>query len=174
MHMFVANGSHQNIDFQYRLPNTRTYRTQMIPIGQQIRLSGELTKEEVDIIITHHSIYGMVPSNQIQNFKGFFIPYAYSTDNPISAETIVELVLQNREYNKQLGIRLRQEAAVTVSNQIEENTTDTLKALEITIEEVASKERDSSFSEGIRVTRMAEKGAPQGPEKNLRIVKPSF
>jgi hypothetical protein len=179
--MFVANGSHQNIDFQYRLPKYRSYRTQMIPIGQQIRLSGELSKDEIDIIIAHHSVYGMVSSKEIANFKGFNIPCVYSIDNPIPAEIIVELIVQNREFNEQLGKRLRQEAAVAVNSIIENNTTDTLKNLEMTIEEISTKERDATFAEGIRVTRDKEKGAPQGPDKGLldfslsrRVNKPTF
>lgn len=181
MYMFVANGMHQNMDFQYRLPGTKTYRTQMIPIGEQIRLSGDLSKEQIDIVINHHTIYGMIAAKDISQFKGFHIPYVYSIDNPISAEVIAELIVQNREYNFQLGKRLREEAAVAVSNTIEENTTDHLKSLEMTIEEMPSKERDATFSEGIRITRIPEKGAAQGPEKGLldfslsrRVIKPTF
>jgi hypothetical protein len=181
MFMFVANGMHQNMDFQYRLPGTKTYRTQMIGIGEQVRLSGDLTREQVDVIIAHHSIYGMIAAKDISQFKGFHIPYVYALDNPVSAETIAELIVQNREYNFQLGRRLREEAAVAVSNEIEQNTTDHLKSLEMTIEEMPSKERDATFSEGIRITRDKDKGAPQGPDRGLldfslsrRVIKPTF
>jgi hypothetical protein len=183
MYMFIANGTHQNIDFQYRLPKTKNYRAQMIPIGQQIRISGELSREDVDAIIFGHQIYGMIAANEISRFKGFHIPYVYSLDGPVSAEIIAELIIQNREYNDRLGRQLREEAAVTVSDQIEKNTTDTLKSLEMTIEELPSKDRDVSFSEGIRVTRDRERGAPQGPDginppldlfSRNRIIRPSF
>jgi hypothetical protein len=164
MQMFIANGLHQNIDFQYRLPQYKSYRTQMIPIGGQIRISGELSQEDIDKIILGHAIYGMVGAKEISKFKGFHIPYVYSIDEPISETIILELVLHNREYNEQLGVKLRKDAAVAVNTLIEENMSDKLTNLEMTIEEVPSKDRDPVIFEGIRVTRDRERGAPQGPE----------
>ena len=164
MYMFIANGLHQNFDFQYRLPNTKTYRTQLIPIGGQIRISGELTEADIDAIVKVHTIYGMIRADEIAQFKGFHIPYVYSINTPVSAEVIGELIVHNREYNEALGKKLRQEAAVALSNSIEDGTTDHLTNLELTIEEVSSKDRDATFAEGIRVTRDRERGAPQGPE----------
>ena len=181
MKMYVANGTHQNIDFQYRLPGTKNYRSQLIPIGGQIQISGDLSKEQIDIIVNHHAIYGMIHASELGAFKGFHIPYVFAVDVPVTAEIMAELIIQNRQFNKQLGERLRQEAAVAVSNTIEDNTTDNLKSLEMTIEELPSKERDASFSEGIRVTRERDRGAPQDPGKGLldfslarKIIKPSF
>jgi hypothetical protein len=179
MHMFIANGTQQNIDFQYRLPNVKNYRAQLIPIGQQIKISGELSQEDINAIITGHSIYGMVASKEIANFRGFFIPYVYSINSPISSETMSELIVQNRIYHETLGKKLREEAAVAVSSTIENNTTDNLKSLEMSIEELPSKDRDATFSEGIRVTREKEKGAPQGPDKgqfdySRKVIRPSF
>src|SRR5580693_8988284 len=97
MQMFVANGTHQNIDFQYRLPDFKNYRRQMIPIGGQIKLSGELDQKQIDIIAQFHVKYGMVRVTELDQFKGYFIPYMYSIDKPIPAEKIVELVVSNRE-----------------------------------------------------------------------------
>jgi hypothetical protein len=167
MQMFIANGMHQNIDFQYRLPQYKSYRTQLIPVGGQIRISGELTSDEIDRIALHHAIYGMVSARDFKNYRGFHIPYIYSVNEPISADLIAELVEQNRIYNVELGKQLRQEAAVAVSATIEDNlppqTTERLKNLDMTIEEVPSKDRDATIDEGIRITRDIEKGAPQGP-----------
>lgn len=166
MRMYVANGTHQYYDFQYRVPEYKSYRQQIIPMGGQIVLSGELSPKDIEMIIEHHTIYGMVSAKEFTNYRGHFIPYIYSIDEPISAETIAILITQNREYNTNMGIRLRREAAVTVNNMIEENTTDILKNLEVTIIEEQSKDRDATFAEGIRVTRDRELGAPQDPNKN--------
>jgi hypothetical protein len=175
MHMFIANGMHQNVDFQYRLPETKTYRTQLIPIGQQIRISGDLSQKDIERVIESHLPYGMVAAREISKFKGFFIPYVYSVGEPVTSEQITELILQNREYNENLGRKLRKEAAVAVSASIEEGTTDTLRNFEMTIEELPSKDRDPTFSDAIRVTRDKERGAPQGPiDFSRKIVRPSF
>jgi hypothetical protein len=175
MKMYLGNGTHQNIDFQYRLPQYKNFRQQTIPIGGQIHLSGDLTEKDIDIIIQYHSIYGMVSNKEFPNYKGFFIPYIYSIDEPITADQIIALVVQNREFNTELGIKQRKEAAVTVSKVIEDQinaipgyigTRDRLTNLEMEVDEVATKDRDATFSEKVRVTRDRERGAPQEPDKN--------
>jgi hypothetical protein len=163
MKMFVANGSHQIIDFQYRLPEVKNYRQQTIPIGGQIRIAGELSQKDIDLIVEHHTIYGMVHFREISDHKDIFIPYIYSVENYMSSDTIAELIVQNREFNDEQGKKQRQAAALTVNNMIEETISDTLKNFEMTVVEQDSKDRNATVSEGIRVTRDREKGAPQGP-----------
>ena len=161
---------HQNVDFQYRLPEYRTYRMQTIPIGGQIKISGDLNEKQIDIIIQFHLKYGIKKYSEIGEFKGFFIPYIYSIDNPISAETITELVIQNREYNKNQGERLRAEAAIAVNAMIEENAGEQLTAFEIEIIEKQTKDRDPEIAEKITITRSPDRGAPQegkSPLSNL-------
>src|ERR1700752_37516 len=114
MKMFIANGTHQNIDFQYRLPEYKSYRQQAIPIGGQIRISGELSAKDIELIVEHHSIYGMVSAKEFTDYKDVYIPYVYSVDEPVSSDQMTELVLQNREFNRLLGVKQRREAAVTV------------------------------------------------------------
>jgi hypothetical protein len=166
MRMFIANGTHQNIDFQYRLPEYKTYRMQTIPIGGQIRISGELNEKQIDIIAQFHASYGMVRSNELSTFSGYYIPYIYSIDEPISEETIVELIVHNREVNKVNGEKLRAEAAVAVNAMIEENAGEKLTSFEFEITEKPMKDRDPTIAEKIVITRDKEKGAPQGPPKS--------
>jgi hypothetical protein len=161
MQMYVANGTHQNVDFQYRLPEFKNYRRQMIPIGGQIRISGDLSIEQIDIIAKFHMKYGMIRVTEIDQFKGYYIPYMFSVDKPIPAEKIIELVVNNREVNKKTGERLRAEAAIAVNAQIEENAGEKLTALEMEITEVQRKDRDQEIAEKITITRSKERGAPQ-------------
>ena len=69
MKMFIANGLHQNLDFQYRLPEVKGYRQQSIPIGSQVKISGDLSQKDIDLIVEHHSIYGMVAARDLDKFK---------------------------------------------------------------------------------------------------------
>ena len=168
MLLYIANGTHQNIDFQYRIPNMKSYRQQTIPIGGQQQLSGNLSKEVVEAIIESHQKYGICRADEIANFRGFFIPYVYSIDKPVSYETIAELVTQNRVVQTQLGVKIRREAALAVNSIIEENITgEKLNNLEMTIEEVSTKNKDPEIHEGVRITRSKERGAPQDARKNL-------
>jgi hypothetical protein len=161
--MFIGNGTHQNIDFQYRLPEYKTYRMQNIPIGGQIKISGELNEKQIDIIIQFHAKYGMVKYSEISDFHGYYIPYVYSVDNPVSEEVLSQLIIQNREYNKILGEKLRAEAAVAVNAMIEENAGEKLTSFEMEITENKRKDRDPEIDEKITITRSRERGAPQDP-----------
>jgi hypothetical protein len=156
--MFIANGTHQNIDFQYRLPEYKTYRMQNIPIGGQIQLSGELSEKQIDIIIQFHSRYGMIKYNELADFRSFHIPYVYSTEHPVPAEIISELIIHNRDYNKLLGERLRAEAAIAVNAMIEDNANAELTSFRMDIEDRQTKDRET-----VIITRDKERGAPQDP-----------
>jgi hypothetical protein len=161
--MFIANGLHQAVDFQYRLPEYKTYRQQMIPMGGQIRISGELNEKQIDIIAQFHAKYGMIRSNELDQFKGFLIPYIYSIDTPVSAETIAELIVHNREVQKVKGEKLRAEAAVAVNAMIEDNAGEKLTSFEMEITEKPAKDQDPTIAERITITRSKERGAPQDP-----------
>jgi hypothetical protein len=157
------------------LPEYKTFRQQNIPVGEQIRISGELNEKQIDIIIEYHLKYGMLKYSELSSFKGFFIPYVYSVDNPVSAEIIAEGIIQNRQFNKALGERLRAEAAIAVNAQIEENSEGgQLKEFEMEIKEMPSKDRDPTVEETIRVTRDKERGAPQEPGKGAMGVIADF
>jgi hypothetical protein len=163
MKMFIANGMHQTLSFQYRLPEYKTYRQQKVTIGGQTQISGELNEKQIDIIAQFHQKYGMIKASDIHLFKGFFIPYVYSVDNPISADIIMELVIQNREYNRILGEKLRAEAAIAVNAMIEENAGEKLTSFEMEIAEKPGKNSEQTIGEKIVITRSKERGAPQDP-----------
>jgi len=122
--------------------------------------------ENIDLIVQFHQKYGIMKASEISSYKGYFIPYVYSVETPVNEDVIAELVIQNRIFNKELGERLRRDAAVTVNAAIEENAQDKLTNFEMTIEEYRVKDRDTQLApEGIRVTRSKERGAPQEPPK---------
>jgi hypothetical protein len=163
MKMYIVNGLNAAIDFQYRLPEYKTYRMQNIPIGGQIRISGELNEKQISIIAQFHAKYGMIHVNEIDQFRNVLIPYMYSTDTPITQEKIVELIIHNREVNKRLGEKLRAEAAIAVNAQIEENAGEQLTSFEMEIVEKKMNDRDQEIEEKIVITRSKERGAPQDP-----------
>jgi hypothetical protein len=165
MKMFIANGTHQNIDFQYRVPEYKNYRQQNIPIGGQIRISGELSPKDVEAIIATHEIYGMVEASKIADFRGWHIPYIYAIGEPISAGVIAELVAHNRIVDTEMGIKYRQEAAVALDGLIKDNTKDSkVNQIETAIEEIDTKRKDPEIFEKIRVTTDRERGASQDPK----------
>jgi hypothetical protein len=166
MQMFIANGTHQNIDFQYRIPEYKNYRQQTIPIGGQIRISGDLSPKDIEAIVATHEIYGMVEASKIADFRGWHIPYIYSIGNPISAGVIAELVEHNRAVNTDLGIKYRQEAAVALDGLIKDSSKDKLNQVEVSIEEIDTRNpnKQPEVNERVRVTTDRERGASQDPK----------
>jgi len=172
MRMFIANGMHQNLDFQYRLPESKRPRQQIIPIGSQVMLSGELSQKDIDAIIEQHGIYGMIEASEISR-SNEHVAYVYSVGKPVSAEYIAQLVQHNRVIHTELGRRYRQEAAVATSSMIQDNTTDHLNSLEFTIRE-DTKNKDHEIDETVRVTSDEKRGASQNPNRPIETRRDLF
>jgi hypothetical protein len=153
------------------LPEFKSYRSQQIPIGGQIQISGDLSTAQVDLIIRFHTKYGMVKYSEVSDFKGWHIPYCYRIDEPISAEIIGTGVFQNRELHQNMGRTLRRDAAIAVNAQIEENLEgEKISNFQMDIEEKVTKDRDPVLEpETFMVTRDKKRGAPQERETRSPI-----
>lgn len=163
MNLYIANCSMQNISFVYRIPGNPSPRTQIIPIGQQVKISGELTSDEIDSIIDQHRVYGLVDVKEIERVRGKFGGMCYSIGSPVSSDKLGYARQIKIESLVEQGKKIRQEAAISVSNQIEENLEGNmnLNGLEMTIQEEdrklsADEEGGKRIAEGIRVRRDAE------------------
>jgi hypothetical protein len=165
MNMYVANGTHQSIDFQYRLPEVRNYRQQNIPEGGQIRISGNLSQKDIDKIIECHEIYGLIDYRELPSRRGLHTMYIFNIGEPVPVSAIQELIIHNRAVNDETGRIAREEAAVALHKVIQDNTTDRLKSLEFNIEEKATNNRDGEVRENITVTKLPERGASQDRDK---------
>lgn len=167
MDLFIANGTHQTIDFQYRLPEVKNYRQQMIAEGGQIRISGNLSIKDVEAVIQCHVHYGMIDYRELSSHRDEYIMYIYSVDQPVPLIAIQELIVRNRLLLEEKGRQIREEAAVTAHKVIQDGTPDRLKSLEFQIEEQPSKSNfgNPEVSENIVVTRLPERGASQDPSK---------
>ena len=153
MKMFIANLTHQRQDFHYRLPEDGKIRKQMIEVGEQIQISGDLSTPEVDAIIAQHSIYGLINVTEIDRTQDF-AGTCYSVGKPVDMQRVRYAIAHNQGVLEQRGVELRKEAAVAANNSIEEQHGG-LNALEMTIEEVSAKKdpTDATINEKIRVSR---------------------
>ena len=160
MKLYIANLTHQRQDFQYRLPEDGKIRKQTIEIGEQIQISGDLNTPEIDAIIEQHAIYGLINVTDIDRTKAF-AGTCYSVGKPVNMERVRYAILHNQEVLEERGRDLRKEAAVAANNSIEEQTQGGLKALELSVEELPTKDKpDGDINEKIRVTRS------EGPGSN--------
>lgn len=166
MDMYVSNPTKQVIDFQYRIADISSahwklsnLRSQKIAIGGQIKISGNLTTDDIELIIKHHSKYGMVSVNDAHKTKKY-IPYIYSLDKPIPAPIIEHAVNHNDTVLKLRGMELRKEAAVAESIRLENSLQESgrpeaLHSFETSVVEENFKGREDAepIAEGVRVIR---------------------
>lgn len=151
--LFVANTTFQNVDFQYRLRESLKIYQQMIPIGGQIQISGDLSTPDIDYVVHQHAMYGMVRVDEIDRTKPF-IGLCYDVDRRIDVEKMRRALAHNQEVLADRGKTIRQEAAMAVESAVEGQNVG-LTGVEFTIEEEAKDGKDKEVSETIRVDRHA-------------------
>ena len=167
MKLYIANATKQHIDFMYRTMDSGAYRRQPIPIGQQIQISGDLTAEDVEMIVKHHSRYGMIPAEKVNNSRTFN-GLCYSVDKPVKMDSIQNLIELNTDVLIQRGKQMRQEAALATSSFVEAKMNNEfgdgapgLREMEMSVVEENPDERSSigPIAEGYRIL-------PDGGEQN--------
>lgn len=134
MKMYVANCTQQEQSFVYRVPEYPAPRQQLIRIGTQVQISGDLTQTEIDAIISQHRKYGLVEASDIDRTKPF-VGLCYSIDKPVRETAIRGAIAHNRDVLAKRGEETRKEAAIAVANAIEESNPGVLGALELSVEE---------------------------------------
>lgn len=173
--VYVANASQQIQDFQVRLPEKTEPHRQLIHIGGQIVLAGDLNPMEVDAVKDQHERYGMIHVDQVGRVS-WFAPLIYSLDRPVREDRIAEQLEANRQVLVERGRKIRQDAAIAVNGRIEaqlsEDRSDSrLNQLEMSVVEEDRDPRDESpeVAEGVRVTRgEARADATPPPRRRVR------
>lgn len=162
--LYVGNISKQIQMFAYRTLERPGIITQTIPIGGQVKISpnglkSDLTTPEIEYILDQHKAYGMVSVDDIDGKRHPFSGLCYCIGKPISVEKLRRAMLRKEEALNEFGKQVRQEAALAVNSQIEEQIGAPLKELEMSFAEEEPRggyTDDTHVAEGIRVTREAE------------------
>lgn len=157
--MFVANCTNQVQTFIYRLPEIPAPRTQEIGIGRQVKLSGDLTQQDIDAVVAQHAKYGLKSVAEVEQRSNgraqVFVGLVYS-DKPISVEKVRRALLQNHNVLVERGRDERKAAAVAANEAIQQQTEGSplaLQALDLSVEQVQDKNNPTSdFNEGVRVS----------------------
>lgn len=165
MKMYVANPTHQDHEFTYRMIEGRSVIRQPIPSGGQIRLTKEMSSEDIDYVTNHHAKYGLVRVDEVNSTRGY-ISLLYSIDKPINAVLIMRVHERNKSALDETGKKLRRDAAIATQAQVsktfkEEGLPD-IKAMEFEIVEEERKDAPSpTINEIIRAVPEGS-GEPQG------------
>lgn len=168
--LYVANATKQRFEFVYRLPGSPGAKLQTIEIGGQIQVGGPTSiflPEDIDSVLEQYRQYGLVSVDEMDRGRTAFTGLCYSVDKPVSIDRLQRAMQRNSEALDKRGRVIRQEAAISVNNAIEnellEKRTETgLRGLEMSVQEEDNRAGDRSgprMSEGVRVTR-SEPGSP--------------
>lgn len=160
--LYIGNVSKQIFQFAYRSPERPGVIVQTIPIGGQIRISPNgvqinLNQPEIDAILEQHRTYGIVSIDEVDRLRGPFDGICYSIGKPISVEKLRRAMVKKEEALGEFGKKMRQEAALAVNSQIEEQIGSPLRQLEMSFQEEEPKggyaDELSHLAEGVRVSR---------------------
>lgn len=168
MYLYIANTTVQVVDFLYRLSHEdrtgggRIYGKairQIIQPGQQIRLTNDLSKIQIDDIVSHYTIYGMIEYREIDMTRGF-AGLCFQVDQRMEADRLTELMLRNQRISVDNARQMREEAAIAAHAAIEQRQMEklpdaTLVHVDLEIEEVRSKNSNDESpleSHSMRVT----------------------
>ena len=168
--LYIGNVTKQIIQFCYRALERPGIVQQTIPIGGQIQVTPDgrkrdLTIPEIDYIIDQHKTYGLISIDEVdsRNITPFGGNLVYSIGKQLSPEKLQRAMVRKETALNDFGKKLRQEAALAVNSQIENQIGAPLRELEMSFAEEEPKggyTNDNPLGEGIRVTRNAPEGPP--------------
>jgi len=179
--LFIANATAQRHAFMYYVPDDDggrpsrgvLPRTQYIAAGGQEKISGDLSTAQLQAIVDQHQPYGLIDVNEIDRTKEFR-GLCYSWDKPVSSARLAQLMTHNIDVLDERGRKMRELAAVSVSNNMETHMQENrmpgeLKKVEMEITEVRTDRSDSDETapQRVRVARENPEGrrGPGRPRK---------
>ncbi len=178
MFLYIANTTVQVVDFVYRLSHEdrtgggRIYGKairQIIQPGQQIRLTNDLSKIQIDDIVGHYTTYGMIEYRDIDMTRGF-AGLCFQVDQRMEADRLTELMLRNQRISVDKARQMREEAAIAAhaaieAKQIAERPDAELIHVDMEIEEVRSK--NIPYEVGIARFRETSRGHIMGLQSGM-------
>lgn len=138
MKLYIANTTKQRHIFTYR--KLETGRLVQIPIehgAQMIVLDG--STEEVDAVIQHHRVYGLVDSTRIDQSKDF-VGLCYSINKPVSAAVIEKTIRDNDVHLTRNAHNLRQASIIAHDSTLRESGTGYDGDMEFSVEQARGRD----------------------------------
>ncbi|OKP23339.1 hypothetical protein [Serratia fonticola] len=154
MKLFIANTTKQRQIFAYR--KIETGRLVQIPINhgdQMMVLDG--STEEVDSVIQHHQVYGLIDSTKIDQSQAF-VGLCYSINKPVSA-SVIEKTIRDNDIHLTRGAHNRRQASVAaLDSSLRESGTGYSGEMEVSAEQAKGRD-DNSEADMVNETIVTEK-----------------
>jgi hypothetical protein len=160
MKLYIANCTHQTRILNHRLVEgkARGFSTQTIVMGRQEMIAGEMNRHQIDYIISQHRPYGLLGVEEIDGVT-HEVPMVFSIDKPVSAKLMQQLITHNSLRLKEIGSRLRRDAAIATSHGMREFSPAAAETVSLSVEEEKAGTMDHGgdqpLAEGFRMTRDA-------------------
>lgn len=138
MKLYIANTTKQRHIFSFR--TLETGRLRQIPIAhgsQMLVLDG--SSEEVDAVIQHHQIYGLVDATKIDQSKQF-VGLCYSINKAVPASVIEKALRDNDEHLTRNSHGRRQASVAAMDSTLRDSGTGYNGDMEFSVEQTKSRE----------------------------------
>ncbi|QHP80651.1 hypothetical protein EO763_12315 [Pectobacterium odoriferum] len=143
MKLYVANTTKQRHIFTYRMLETGRLRQIPIEHGSQMMVLDGNT-EELNAVIQHHQVYGMVDATKIDQ-AGEFVGICYSIDKPVGANVIEKTIRDNDAHLTKESHEMRQASLAALDKTLSDSETGYGGEMEFSVEQ--AKGRDESDDE---------------------------
>lgn len=154
MKLYIANTTKQRHIFTFR--TLETGRLRQIPIdhgSQMIVLDG--TSDELNAVIEHHQVYGLIDSTKIDQSKAF-VGICYSIDKPVPSSVIEKAIRDNDDHLTRGAHNMRQASLAALDKTLSENGTGYAGEMEFSVEQAKGRE-DNDDAPVVNETIVTEK-----------------
>lgn len=143
MKLYIANTTKQRQIFAYR--KLETGRLIQIPIdhgSQMMVLDG--TTEEIEAVVQHHQVYGLVDSTKIDQSQTF-VGLCYSLNKPVSA-SVIEKAIRDNDIHLTRGAHNRRQASVAaLDSTLRESGTGYSGEMEVSAEQARGRDESDEI-----------------------------
>lgn len=154
MKLYIANTTKQRQIFAFR--KLETGRLIQIPINhgdQMMVLDG--STEEVESVIQHHQVYGLIDSTKIDQSQ-LFVGLCYSINKPVSA-AVIEKTIRDNDIHLTRGAHGRRQASLAaLDNSLRESGTGYSGEMEVSTEQAKGRD-DNEDTPTVNETIVTEK-----------------
>lgn len=138
MKLYIANTTKQRHIFTFRVLESGRLRQIPINHGSQMMVH-EGSTEELNAIISHHAVYGLVDASKIDQNKDF-IGLCYSIDKPVPAKLIEKALRDNDNFLTRNAHNRRQASVAALDSSLRESGTGYSGDMEISAEQTKGRD----------------------------------
>lgn len=155
MKLYIANTSKQRHTFAFRVLETGRLRQIPIEHGSQMLVLDNASSDQVEAVIQHHAVYGLINASNIDQSTAF-VGLCYSIDKPVISSVIEKAIRDNDNHLSRGAHQTRQASLAALDKTLSENGSGYAGEMEFTVEQAKSRE-DSDDAATVNETIVTEK-----------------